>query len=156
ATRKRNAAARPPRRRARIPEDAKPPRFYVSPRIDRAWFPDDHHWWCACYFVHLIRWEWCCKKANARGDSQLRYRLLEKVIPRTVLAAVKTTLTDRGVIECDGVVRKGKALGYRLTAEYQETHAVVCPDAALNGRMWRAYAAEDRKLPQEHRWLLET
>lgn len=152
ATRARNAQDRPPKVPA--PRNGKPPAFYVSPELDPAWFPDEHHWWCAGYFVNLIHWRSCCWRANEEHFVPLLYRYLERVVPRPVLKSVRQTLADRAVVECDGVALRGrKAFGYRLTPPYRRTHRLVCTDDRLNRRIWAVYGAEEGGLLPVHRWL---
>jgi hypothetical protein len=84
------------------------------------------------------------------------YSLLEKVMPRAVLKAVKATLLARGVLECDRVASPGKAFGYRLTAGYQDTRKLTCADDKLSRKIAVAYQAEERALQPVHRALLES
>src|SRR5262249_19043323 len=145
---------RPKGSRTHVPKEIKQARFYVSNRIDANWFKDAHDYWCACYFVNLIRWRRITWRSNSEGFSQLVYRLLEKVIDRGVLRRIKQTLKDRGAIECDGKVAPGKALGYRITRDFsQDIHPQTCTDEKLNTRIARTYAREERDLLPVHFWL---
>jgi hypothetical protein len=152
ATRARNAAANPkPRRPA--PRTGKPAAFYVPKALDPKSVPQ-HLWWPACCFLNLINWRRITYRANADGYSHLLYEYLERYLTRGELREVREALMQRGVVECDKVAVIGrKAYGYRTTPDYRKTHRVVCTDDALNRRIWKAQAEEDRALLPVHRWL---
>ena len=55
----------------------------------------------------------------------LAYDLLERVIQdRAILAAAKQHLIEDGILACDNIVSKGKALGYKLNSDYWQVRAV--------------------------------
>src|SRR5262245_58500646 len=115
ATRAANAKNRPPRPPA--PRTGKPAVFYQPLNLDMDKFPA-HLRWPILYFLTLIHWKWCCRKANRDGFVQLLYSLITKVIPRADWKAVKAALIERGVVECDGMAARGrKALGFRVAPD---------------------------------------
>jgi hypothetical protein len=125
----------------------KPAVFYVSPDIDRGWFPDDEHYWRACYFLNLIRWKQITWRANAAGYSQLLHSLLTRYVRPAVLKVIKEILLGGKVIECDGTAVAGrKAFGYRLTEPYRKTAKLVCDDGQLNRRIAAVQAEQERSL----------
>lgn len=155
-TRTCNKKSRPP-----LPSGGvKPARFYVSPQVQRAWFPDERHWWGACYLLNLLHWKWLAKwkwvrNAGLNGHVPLLQRHLEKVVHHSVLKQVKQILIDRGVIGCDLTAIIGrKAYGYRLAPEYRKTELLFCADIKLNRKIWEAQAQVEGVRHPLLSWLL--
>lgn len=150
ATRKANAK---PRRKVTVPERVPLAAFYVPDRLDLDSHPEPLRWYTA-YFLNLVRWRTITWRANEDGYAQLLYAYLEKVVPRPALKEVRSLLINREVVECDELAVPGrKAYGYRLTADYQATHKVVCTDDRLNRTIWRVGHENDQALLPVQRWL---
>ena len=156
ASRARNKKSRPPL----PPGGVKPARFYVSPRVQRTWFPDERHWWGACYLLNLLHWKWLAKwkwvrNAELNGHVPLLHRFLKKIVPQTVLKQTKQTLIDRGVIGCDRTAVIGcKAYGYLLLPDYRKTELLFCADDKLNLKIWEAQAEVEGARRPLLSWLL--
>jgi hypothetical protein len=138
------------------PKKDQPARFLVSRKIVREWFPDDRHWWHARYFFNIVRWRKVTWRANGEGFVQLCARLMAKVTPSPVLQAVKNVLLERGVVQKDDIVDRGKSMGWKIAAEYlNDIDTVTCELDELNRNIHRAHAKVDRKLTPTCRWLKE-
>jgi hypothetical protein len=146
ATREANAERRPP-----APRDFKPAAFYIPKDADLEALLGERQWEGA-YLLNLVHVRRAWWREDAGGKVPLKAAYLHKVLgPR--LRPVCRALVGAGYLEWDGSYDKGKCQRYGIPDKYRATHRVVCPEAALNRKIARVYADEDRALLPVHRWL---
>jgi hypothetical protein len=114
--------------------------------------------WPAAYLLHIIRWRsvvtW---QADEDGWTRLHSRLLDRAMTREGRRRVHELLVGREIIEVDGEYRRGRqCYGYRIARGYERTRKLLCEDEAMNKRLWRMHAENDRCALPDHRWLRTT
>jgi hypothetical protein len=147
ATRRLNAKLRKP-----APKDYKAAAFYVPNGLDLKSLLGPLEW-PGAYLLNLIHVRSAWWREDRDGFVRLKAEYVQKVIPRKHWPRVRDTLVGAGVLDWNREFDKGRSQGYRIKADYRHTHREVCPNAALNRRIARLYATEQRYSVPVHRWL---
>src|SRR5262249_278117 len=106
------------------------------------------------WFLNLIHWKSICWQANDEGFVQLKRGYIDRVIPRQAWRTILDALMGNKVIELDLRTERGvKAMGYRLTEAYRQTHRILCRDELLNRKIRKKRAEESTGHLPVHRWL---
>jgi hypothetical protein len=145
ATRRRNAKLRKP-----APKDYQPAAFYVPNGLDLKSLLGPLEWFGG-YLLNLIHVRSAWWREDGDGYVRLKSEYIQKVIPRKQWPQVRDTLVGAGVLDWSREFDKGRSQGYRIKPDYRHTHREVCPDAALNRRIARLYANEERHFIAVHR-----